>query len=269
MAAGIAWALASAMHAPAGAAPAGTGQTAPLTPPPLRLTVSNYQYCQQAPCRYPTDAAYRRSTSGPVPGSDNPSHFVAVSPGQTIIWTYEDTTANGGPASCDFYGTPPYPSDPTLGCIGHAVNLEDGNPEGNPIGEFPARQGPATIRWAVPPDAQPGALIRYFCNVRDGYLPGGMPHWLLGMTGGLTVRPVRVSRGAARPTGGDRALRSRSPTARNRDRRRCQGRAPPGAGRGQRGRGRGRRHGCGRGRRTVPHLVGRSFVGRSSRGGHR
>lgn len=163
--------------------------SATVTRPALQLAISRYQFCREAPCRYPTEAAYRRTPSGPISGTDNPSTFIAASPGQTIIWTYEDT-ADGGLVSCDFYGTPPYPSDPTLACIGHAVHLEDGTAQGRELGTLPARQGPGTITWTVPPDAKPGSLIRYFCNTRDRYVPGGVPHWLLGMTGGLTVMPA-------------------------------------------------------------------------------
>lgn len=164
----------------------GSGQ--PTETPALKLSISRYQYCQQAPCRYPTEAAYRRTIAGPISGTDNPAKFVAVSPGQTVIWTYEDT-ADGGLESCDYYGTPPYPSDPTLACIGHSVWLENGTAQGTELGFLEARQGPGTITWTVPPDAKPGSLIRYFCKVRDYYVPGGVPHWLLGMTGGLTVIP--------------------------------------------------------------------------------
>jgi hypothetical protein len=181
----IVWTLPLALDA--SAASAGSGQMGASRPSPLHLAISNYQYCRQAPCRYPTDAAYRRTTSGPVAGTDNPSKFVAVSPGQAIIWTYEDT-ATGGPASCDFYGTPPYPSDPSFACIGHAVSLENDTADGTAIGyELPARQGRQTVSWTVPLDAKPGSLIRYFCAVRDGYVPGGLPHWFYGMTGGLIV----------------------------------------------------------------------------------
>jgi hypothetical protein len=45
------------------------------------------------------------------------------------------------------------------------------------------------MTWVVPADAKPGSVIRYFCNVRDqsATVPGGVPHWLDGMTGGLKV----------------------------------------------------------------------------------
>jgi hypothetical protein len=94
------------------------------------------------------------------------------------------------PAACAT-SRPPYPPDPTLGCTGHTVTLEDGTTGGRRIGFLAARQGPHTISWVVPRDATPGSVIRYFCNVRDEYMPGGMPHWLVGMTGGFTIVPAR------------------------------------------------------------------------------
>ena len=110
-----------------------------------------------------------------------------MSPGDTITWTYEDT-ASGGPGSCDFYGTPPVPDDEKVACIGHAVTLEDGTPEGTTLGFLAARSGRGTLRWVVPLGAKPGSVIRYFCSVRDQTaVPGGNPHWLYGMTGGLKV----------------------------------------------------------------------------------
>jgi len=152
------------------------------------VVISNYQFCRQAPCLWPTEAAYVRGASGPLPGSDKLNKFVTVSPGDTITWTYKDT-AEGGPASCDFYGTPPYPDNETLACVGHAVTLEDGTEDGRMLGFLAARSGPGTLTWVVPADAKPGSVIRYFCNVRDLYatVPGGVPHWRDGMTGGLKL----------------------------------------------------------------------------------
>lgn len=174
----------------AGVAGVGRAQTAtPSSGAKVDLVISNYQFCRQAPCLWPTEAAYVRGMSGPLNGTDNLNKFVAVSPGETITWTYEDTAAPGGPESCDFYGTPPYPDDETLWCLGHAVTLEDGTAEGWMLGFLAARSGPGTITWVVPADAKPGSVIRYFCNVRDlsATVPGGVPHWRDGMTGGLKV----------------------------------------------------------------------------------
>jgi hypothetical protein len=159
----------------AGVTAVGRAQTAtPSSGAKVDLVISNTQFCRQAPCLWPTEAAYSQGMSGPLPGSDNLNKFVAVSPGDTITWTYKDT-AEGGPASCDFFGTPPHPDNEALACVGHGVTLEDGTEEGRTLGFLAARSGPGTITWVVPTDVKPGSVIRYFCNVRDlsATVPGG------------------------------------------------------------------------------------------------
>ncbi len=153
----------------------------------IGIVMSNFQFCRQAPCQWPSDAAYARGPSGPLEGTDNPNKFVAVSPGDTITWVYEDT----GPGSCDALGAPPYPDDEGLVCPGHSVALENGTAEGEMVGFLTARSGRVTLTWVVPAEAKPGSAIRYFCNVRDldAVFPGGSPHWM--MTGGLKVIAAR------------------------------------------------------------------------------
>lgn len=167
----------------AGAAGHGAVQTPTSSETNVALVVSKFQFCRQAPCQWPSDAAYARGFSGPLEGTDNPKKFISVSPGDTITWTYDDS----GPGSCDSLGSRPYPDDEGLVCPGHSVALENGTAEGQLVGFLAARRGPVTLRWAVPAEAKPGSVIRYFCNVRDLYavFPGGSPHWM--MTGGLKV----------------------------------------------------------------------------------
>lgn len=128
----------------------------------VALVVSNFRYCVQDPCRFPGNEAYRRGPDGPIEGTDDPSTFVDVHPGQTVTWTYHDT------AFCD--------PDP-LFCDGHEVRFEvEGG--GDRVGFMPARQGPS-MRYRVPTTTAPGTVLRYYCNVQG--------QWQFGLTGALRV----------------------------------------------------------------------------------
>jgi hypothetical protein len=170
----------AAMGSAWGYVPDGSGVESHRT---INLVVSNGHYCRQAPCIPFVDSGYARLPTGPVPGSDNPRALVAVSPGETVTWTYRDT------GFCD-----PATQRPTqryMDCKGHEIRFENGTPQGTaPIGFLAARSGPVTISWTVPAGARRGSFIRYFCGVRsngDGEYPAGTDvvtaHYPYGMTG--------------------------------------------------------------------------------------
>ena len=132
----------------------------------VNLTISNFRYCSRAaPVCLPTDQAYTRTASGPTAGSDTPSAFVAVHPGDTVVWTYEDNVCSA------FQG----------GCSGHEVRLDDGSqvPPAPAVGTATYTPLGQTITYQVPATAAPGTLIRYYCNINN--------HWQFGMTGILQV----------------------------------------------------------------------------------
>lgn len=130
----------------------------------VRIVASNFRFCLEAPCEA-SDQAYVRTDSGRV--TDNAAGtFVEVRPGDTVEWSYEDT-------SCDDLVVP------LLTCPGHEVQFEPGQTVRGTVGTMPARQGPQSITWTVPGDARPGDVLRYYCDLSD--------HWRLGVTGGLVV----------------------------------------------------------------------------------
>lgn len=141
---------------PAEATPDSTG---------VRISASNFRFCLEAPCRT-TDQAYVRTDSGAL--VDNAAAFIDVRPGDEVIWTYEDDRCDALVAG------------PLLTCPGHQVQFETGQPSARgTLGMMPARQGPSSLTWRVPTDAEAGTLIRYYCDLSD--------HWRLGVTGVLAV----------------------------------------------------------------------------------
>jgi Beta-propeller repeat len=133
-------------------------------PGTVRISVSNFRFCPEAPCDA-SDQAYVRTDGGVL--VDNATRFIAVQPGDTVVWTYQDTTCDGLEAG------------PLLTCPGHEVQFETGQTARGTVGTMPARQGSPSLVWHVPNDAQPGALYRYYCDLSD--------HWRLGVTGALLV----------------------------------------------------------------------------------
>jgi plastocyanin len=124
--------------------------------------MSNFRYCATPTCS-PADHGYVRSSSGPVPGSDNPHGIVDVPEGSTVRWVYRDV----GPGSCDSFEQ----------CPGHNVHFENGTAEGESTGAARSRSGATAISVTI--TQKPGELVRYFCSVND--------HYRLGMTGILRV----------------------------------------------------------------------------------
>jgi plastocyanin len=127
-------------------------------PPKLQLAISNFRYCKTAPCT-PLDAAYLRTDTGPVDGSDNSQAVINVKRGTTVVWTYRDSTCNA-----------------INGCPGHNIYFENGG-AGIKKGFVPSNKGPKTI--VVKISQKPGTTIRYFCTVNG--------HYMVGMTGVLHV----------------------------------------------------------------------------------
>ena|SRR5581483_1403188 len=126
--------------------------------PKLNLVIDNFRYCAATPCT-PLDAAYLRTDTGPVSGTDNPLATISVKRGTTVVWTYKDSF-------CDALG----------GCPGHNIYFENGG-AGLKKGFTPANKGPKTITVKI--TQKPGTTIRYFCTVNG--------HYMLGMTGILHV----------------------------------------------------------------------------------
>lgn len=133
---------------------------------PVRIWVSNFRFCPQAPCQA-TDQAYVRVEGGPTPGTDNAEAFVPVRPGDTVVWIYGDTDG------CDRFDTPP------AHCPGHGVQFESDPLGVGWVGLMPARRGEVTLTWKVPAEAPPGHVLRYYCDVNN--------HYTLGVTGALAV----------------------------------------------------------------------------------
>jgi hypothetical protein len=134
-------------------------------PPVVRLVISNFRYCKQAPCSA-TDSAYVRSSNG---GAlvDNPAAAITVKAGSIVRWTYMDDF-------CDSFN---YGS---ASCPGHEVRLENGTPGGGrSLGLARARQrAPQVITFRVP-KSYAGRSVRYFCNLNM--------HWMFGLTGALQI----------------------------------------------------------------------------------
>src|SRR5437660_2773880 len=143
MLAPIGWVLASPL-------PAGAGPT-------VDLTISNFRYCQRSVC-LPTDQGYGRTASGP--NGDGPAPPVVVHAGDTVVWTYDDATG------CDAFYTA------NGACPGHEARLDDGTPDGTPVGfaggalptDELSRTHP-TITYTVPATATSGTQIHYYCNI--------------------------------------------------------------------------------------------------------
>jgi len=127
-------------------------------PPRLQLAISNFRFCRSAPCSA-LDAAYARTDSGPVAGTDNPMTVVEVKRGTIVTWTYRDGTCDG-----------------LSGCPGHNIYFENGA-TGVKKGAVPARKGPRTI--SVKLSQRSGTVIRYYCTVNG--------HYMFGMTGELRI----------------------------------------------------------------------------------
>jgi hypothetical protein len=121
-------------------------------PPTLKLTISNFRYCQAESCS-PLDAGYLRTADGPVAGFDNPNAIIDVKRGSVVVWTYRD-------GLCDSIS----------GCPGHNVTLDSGGPAGKRVGFAAARAGAKTIKLKVA--QKKGTLVRYFCSVNNHYQYG-------------------------------------------------------------------------------------------------
>ncbi|MEW6474720.1 MAG: hypothetical protein AB1679_20900 [Actinomycetota bacterium] len=126
------------------------------------ISVENFRFCIRQ-CR-PDSVAYLRTPAGPVPGSDNPRAVAYMQPGANVTWTYRDR-------GCDL-----------LRCTGHDIRIEDGTAEGRRIGLVNPERRHETLAWAIPPDAEPESIIRYFCASHGAY----------GMTGAFQVLPITV-----------------------------------------------------------------------------
>jgi len=141
-----------------------SGGATAAEPGVVHVAASNFRFCAQAPCDA-SDQAYVRTDSGRL--VDNAANFVDVRPGDTVVWNYEDTSCDGLVAG------------PLLTCPGHEVQFETGQAARGTVGTMPARQGPQSLSWTVPADAEPGDVLRYYCDLSD--------HWRLGVTGALLV----------------------------------------------------------------------------------
>jgi hypothetical protein len=126
------------------------------------VSVEDFRFCSDV-CRADT-VAYARTPAGPVPGSDNPRAVVYMQPEAQFTWTYHDR-------SCDL-----------LRCSGHDIRVEDGTAEGRQIGLVAAGAGRENLSWAIPADAEPESIIRYFCA----------RHSTVGMTGAFQVLPIGI-----------------------------------------------------------------------------
>lgn len=126
------------------------------------VSVQNFRFCRRV-CR-PDSTAYVRTPAGPVPGTDNPRAVVYMQAGAQFSWTYRDM-------GCDLFR-----------CTGHDIRIEDGTLDGRLIGRVTAETGHESLSWAIPADAAPESIIRYFCGRHAGF----------GMTGAFQVLPIRV-----------------------------------------------------------------------------
>jgi plastocyanin len=131
--------------------------TAGAATPKLKMTISNFRYCQAATCT-PLDVGYVRSDTGPV-GIDNPQAVVEVKRGAIVSWVYMDD-------ACDMFG-----------CPGHNVIFENGTVQGVRKGFVKAGQQGKAINVRI--KEKVGTTIRYFCSVNA--------HYQEGMTGILKV----------------------------------------------------------------------------------
>lgn len=133
----------------------------------INVTISNFRFCQGEQC-LPFDLVYVRNPTGN--GLIHQNALAAtlifrdeVRPGDTVVWTYKDSLCDG-----------------IAGCPGHAVCFENGTEPGDCGNRItPARSGPVTVSYTIPPGTKPRTLIRYFCNVNG--------HYQFGMTGALLV----------------------------------------------------------------------------------
>lgn len=126
--------------------------------PKLKLSISNFRYCQAESCT-PLDVGYVRTSMGPVSGLDNPQAVIEVKRGTVVSWVYRD-------ASCDRFG-----------CPGHNVVFENGTANGARKGFVAAGKTGKTINVKI--TQKVGTTIRYFCSVNN--------HYETGMTGILSV----------------------------------------------------------------------------------
>ena len=125
--------------------------------PKLKLTISNFRFCQAASCT-PLDVGYLRTDTGPA-GVDNPPAVVEVKRGTTVSWVYMD-------GFCDM-----------VGCPGHNVVFENGTVQGVRKGFVRSGQMGKAINVKI--KEKVGTTIRYFCSVNA--------HYQEGMTGILQV----------------------------------------------------------------------------------
>lgn len=136
----------------------GLSPSAGAATPRLKLTISNFRFCEAASCT-PLDAGYLRGADGPVMGTDNPLAIVDVKRGAVVSWIYRD-------GFCDM-----------LGCPGHNVVFENGTPNGTRKGFVASGKMGKAINVKITQKA--GTTIRYFCSVNN--------HYQDGMTGILRV----------------------------------------------------------------------------------
>jgi plastocyanin len=140
------------------ATPGGAGVSpAAKKPPVLKLTMSNFRFCEAESCT-PLDIGYLRPQGTRIEGTDNPLAAVDVKRGTIVTWVYRD-------ASCDQFE-----------CGGHNVYFENGK-AGVKKGFVPSNKGPKSMSVKITQKA--GTTIRYFCTVNG--------HDQTGMTGILNV----------------------------------------------------------------------------------
>lgn len=130
------------------------------TPDRRVITVSNLRFCHSSLCD-PTDSAYLRGPTGPVPGADNNRAFTLVHPGDTVTWHPGDGLCQV--ASCD-----------------HDLRIEEGTIAGRSFGVMRSDPGVDAPAFRIPDDAEGGSVIRYFCAT----------HGAAGMTGAFRVFPI-------------------------------------------------------------------------------
>jgi hypothetical protein len=133
----------------------------------IDITISNIRYCRAEICT-PADQAYLRpGATGPVLEDVvvNPLGVIDVRRGDTVTWTYRDTTCDAVPF-----------------CPGHDVVFEDGSVR-SPLLMARAPE-PQTFTWTVPQTASSGTLVLYYCSLAANQYLG---HSTLGQTGALRV----------------------------------------------------------------------------------
>ncbi|MHB8513240.1 MAG: cupredoxin domain-containing protein [Actinomycetota bacterium] len=156
------------------------GAPAHATGATVRIQMSNFRYCPDIdtrpgglPCD-PLDVAYiPYESTGLVPGESpgapiqpqyNPVVTINVHPGDTVVWTYRDSTG------CDSF------SLPQALCRGHQVKFV----YGKYVGMVNRQQEGSSISFTIPTNFQPGTYLPYYC-------PVNMFHYGLGMIGVLKV----------------------------------------------------------------------------------